>query len=187
MIVREIDIDCYTIKFDSKPIYEEGSADNLHHYNAVYLNAPEREGTKYDIAVFFADDLEKRVLIQSSGGSTTIHKTSFVAEPDRLVICCSNTVFCLSIPDLLLLWKTEADDVTCFQIFKHQSDYIIHGELAISRINHNGEVLWQRSGGDIFVKMHSLEEDFVITDNHILVTDWENRRYKFDFNGNSIY
>lgn len=186
-MVQEIDINNYTIRFDSNLFDDEREMFNPGLFDAAYTTAPQFRGTQYTIAIFLANNLLKRVLIQSSGGSTAIHKTSFVIEPYRLVICCSDTVFCLSIPDLQLLWKTKADDATCFQVFKHQSDYIVHGEMAISMLSHDGELVWEQSGADIFVTMHSSAEDFVITDNYILVTDFENRKYKFDFNGNSIY
>ena len=50
-----------------------------------------------------------------------------------------------------LKWNTQADEVTCFQIYVLQEDYIIHGELEISRIDKNGNIKWQYSGADIFV------------------------------------
>jgi hypothetical protein len=31
--------------------------------------------------------------------------------------------------------------------------------------------------------LHDSKDNFVITDKYILATDWENRKYKFDFNG----
>jgi outer membrane protein assembly factor BamB len=183
MSVTSVDIGRYTVKFDGNPIYKEGSADNPHSYDAIYCDDNDAFSTQHDIAIFLSGELLKRVLIGSSWGSTTIHKTSYVFEPDRVVICCSDTVFCLSIPDLSLLWKTKADDATCFEIFKYKSDYIIHGELQISRLSHNGELVWQQSGADIFTTIDS-NGDFLITDNYILATDWEKRIYKFDFDGN---
>jgi len=175
----------YVIKFNSKPVYEELSSDNLNQYGTIYWeNLEYRSDTKYDISIFLSDELLKKVLIGASGGATSIHKTSYIIESDKLVICCSDTIFCLSIPDLSLLWKTKADDATCFEIFKYKSDYIIHGELQISRLSHSGEIVWQQSGADIFTTADSTGDDFLITDNYILATDWEKRIYKFDFDGN---
>ena len=63
--------------------------------------------------------------------------------------------------------------------------YIVQGELDISRIDKNGNIIWQQSGADIFTRMEG-KDNFVLTENYILATDWENRKYKFDFNGNRI-
>ncbi|WPU94643.1 hypothetical protein SNE25_03795 [Mucilaginibacter sabulilitoris] len=186
MIVSEVFAGAYTLKFNSLPAYDEGSVDN-HVYDAVYGKDSEYRFTAvYEISVFLTNDLLKRVLIRAKGGGTAIHKTSLVIEEDLIVICCSDTVFCLSLPELTLLWNTKADLATCFEVFKYQSDYIVHGELEISRLSRNGEIIWQQSGADIFVSTKSNEDNFAITDNYILATDWDNRKYKFDFDGNII-
>ena len=77
------------------------------------------------------------------------------------------------------------DQGTCFEIYKYQDSYIIHGELEISRLDKDGKILWQRSGADIFTTQDG-KDDFRIMKNYILATDWENRKYKFDFNGNIL-
>jgi len=58
----------------------------------------------------------------------------------------------------LLQWKTKADVATCFEIFKYRSDYIVHGEMAISRLSADGDIIWQQSGADIFVSTKSNED-----------------------------
>lgn len=74
---------------------------------------------------------------------------------------------------------------TCFGIFKYKEDYIIHGEVEITRLSNDGKIIWQQSGADIFTSLNSEKEDFVISE-YILATDWDNRKYKFDFDGNQI-
>ncbi|MBK6834669.1 MAG: hypothetical protein IPG89_10490 [Bacteroidetes bacterium] len=86
---------------------------------------------------------------------------------------------------LRLQWQTKADTATCFGIFKLQDSYIVHGELEITRLDKHGKIVWQNSGADIFTTLDS-ENTFQITDKYILATDWENRKYKFDFDGNNI-
>lgn len=76
-------------------------------------------------------------------------------------------------------WKTEADDATCFEIFKYEDSYIVHGELAITRLNRNGEILWQQSGRDIFTTPNG-KDDFTLKDNYVYATDWEGNRYVLD-------
>jgi hypothetical protein len=187
MIISEVTAGAYILKFNSKPAFEEGSADNLNLYSAVYGESSEyKSDSMYEVSVFLADDLLKRILIRANGGGTIIHKTSFVVEADRMVICYSDTVFCLSLPNLSLLWNTKADGASCFEIFKYQSDYIVHSELEITRLSKNGDIIWQQSGADIFVTPGNCESDFIVTADYILATDWENRKYKLDFDGNII-
>ena len=176
----------YTIEV-FKTDYSINSTDNIP-YDLLYL---EDAGSFWPtiIGLKIYDDtksLFKSAIIGSQGGGTTIHKTSYIVKENRIVICCSDTVFCLSIPDLDLYWKTKCDTATCFQIFKYKDDYIVHGELEISRLGSDGKILWQQGGEDIFVTLNSGKGDFVITPDYILATDWGNRKYKFDFDGVEI-
>ncbi|MBT8380157.1 MAG: hypothetical protein KJN64_13095 [Ignavibacteria bacterium] len=135
--------------------------------------------------VFKNNELERSALVAASGGATGVHKNSVIIDGEKLLICCCNTIFCLNLPNLDLAWKTKADSATCFEIFEYRDSYIVHGELEITRINKSGELLWQKSGADIFTTPEGTDT-FEITDKYILATDWENREYKFDFDGNLI-
>ncbi|GAA3981678.1 hypothetical protein [Mucilaginibacter dorajii] len=172
----------YLISADSKPAYSKQAMDNLYSYDADYW---EDRGyisdTVYEIAVSLTDQVVKRVIIGAGGGSTTFHETSHVIESERLVICCGDTVFCLSIPDLSLLWKVKADDATCFEIYKYKEDYIIHGELEISRVSNSGQLVWSQGGADIFTTANSNRDDFFLTDEYVFATDWNYKTYKFNF------
>ena len=138
----------YEIDIDYHPTYKSGSADNLFEFDFEYLE--KSASTIFGIKILDNNVCLKSAVISSQGGETGVHNSALVLEEDRLILCCGDKVFCLSIPDLTLLWKTKADDFTCFQIFGHQDSYIVHGEINISRINHDGMILWQYSGEDIF-------------------------------------
>ncbi len=174
----------YIVTIDSKSAYVKGTTNNLYNYDADYWEDRGYADTLYDVAISLADRVLKRIVIGAGGGSTTIHDTSHILEPNRLTICCGDTVFCLSIPDLSLLWRVKADSATCFEIYKHKADYIVHGELEISRVSYDGRLIWQQGGADIFTNISSGGEDFFITDEYIFATDWNGKQYKFDFDGN---
>ena len=178
--------DKYCIDIYEDKTFTEGSADNVNQYDFVYF---EKSGYRFPsvfgIKTFLDDTLIKSAVIGSIGGGTGIHDTSTILEKDKLLICCSDTVFCLSIPDLTLLWRTQADQATCFEIYKYQDSYIVHGELEISRLDKDGKVLWQKSGADIFTTLDG-KDDFELKDNYILATDFENKTYKFSYNGQLI-
>lgn len=176
----------YQIEIFSDLTYKVGSADNANQYDYAYFEkSDDQYASIFGIKVFKDNTPLKSAVIGAVGGETEIHKTSIIIESDRFLVCCSDTIFCLSISELSLLWRTQADDVTCFEIYKYQNDYIVHGEIYISRLDHNGEILWQQSGADIFMTIDG-DDDLVITDNYILATDWDYKKYKFDFNGHSV-
>ncbi len=181
-----IKIEDFELKMSLDNNFEENSSDNINYYDNVYLNKSEYQpSTKIGMKIFENNVPIHSSIIISGGGATPITQNSYVLENDRIFICCGFSIFCLSIPNLKLEWKTKVDDITCFEIFKHNDDYIIHGELEISKINKNGEILWSNSGADIFVTLHG-DNNLVLSENYISVKDYENRIYKFDYLGNDL-
>ncbi len=177
-----IELKKYRIELFKDETYTENSGDNIVSCEKVYSMGCGYNSTKIGIRIYENDEIIKSALISSCGGATNIHKNSQIIENDRIIVCCSDSVFCLSIPNLDLIWKTQADSCTCFEIFKFKESYIIHGEIEISRLNLNGEIMWQESGVDIFTTEEGIN-DFEITESYIKAIDWGNRIYKFDFNG----
>jgi hypothetical protein len=154
-------------------------------YDLFYSDGSEySNASSYIIKIYTANSLYKSACIKATAGTTGLYEHSFIVEKSRIVICCANVIFCLAIPDLSLVWQTEADTATCFQIFPYQQDYIIHGELEITRLNYSGYIVWQQSGADVFVTPNSTES-FLITEKYIEVKDWNLKIYRFDFDGNN--
>ncbi|MNR58665.1 hypothetical protein D3C85_1797170 [compost metagenome] len=75
---------------------------------------------------------------------------------------------------------------TCFEIHKYQDSYIVRGELEISRLNHDGKKLWQQGGADIFITTTG-EQIFELRPDYIVVNDFGNRLYQFDYDGNILH
>ncbi len=154
-------------------------------FDEKYLDDAQDITTAYKIEVCENYETIKTCLITGSEGVTTVYESMFCIDDDRIVLCCSNLIYCLEIPTLKLLWKTKADTICCFQIFKMNSRYITHGELEISCLDENGTLLWQQSGRDMFASLDGTNE-FEVTADYIFATDWDNNSYRFDFNGNLI-
>ena len=176
----------YEIEIHLDPCYTEYSAEKISAYELVYLDQSEyRCNTIAGIKIRQNDCVIRTAVIGTSGGGTGIHETSLVIENDRLVVCCSESIFCLSIPDLKLLWKTKADMIACFEIFAYKDSYIVHGEMEISRLDKDGNILWQQGGGDIFTTLDG-KDIFALTDKYIIARDWSDNEYMFDYDGNVI-
>jgi hypothetical protein len=176
----------YQIDVYQDETFKKGSSDNLNKYDIEYFDESEYIiPTMIGIKVLKDNSLLKSSIVGSIGGGTGIHKTSVIYEDVRILICCSDTIFCLSIPDLTLLWRTQADEASCFQIFKYHDSYIVHGELEISRLDKDGKILWKQSGADIFTTPKG-NDNFKLTDKYILAADWGERIYKFDYDGKDL-
>ncbi|GGK76334.1 hypothetical protein ACD591_06040 [Rufibacter glacialis] len=176
-----------TIEVFDDPIYKLDSADNNSNYAKHYLGSGAREfpTSKHGIRIYKEEEEISSCIIIGSGGATGIQEQSSIIENDNILICCCDTVFCLALPDLELKWKTQADQATCFGIYKIQDGFIVHGEIEISRLDNLGNIKWSFGGADIFVSIDG-EESFKLEPDHIELTDFYNRKYKIDFEGNPI-
>ena len=107
-------------------------------------------------------------------------------DNDRFLIACGYEVFCILLPSLELLWHTQVDMATCFEIVPYQDDYITHGEVEIVRLNKQGEILWQFSGKDIFVSPIERTPSFTLTSKGIDLIDFNYEEYHIDYDGKLI-
>ena len=177
-----------TIEVIDEPTYKFGSTDNNFNFSKHYFGdgATEYLSSKHGIKIYQDGQIIESCIIIGSGGATDVHQNSSLLDKDQLIICCSDTIFCLTLPDLELKWKTQTDQATCFQIFKKQDDYIIHGELQVVKLDKDGKIKWEFGGAEIFVSIDN-EEEFKIENDGILLTDFAKTKYKIDFEGKLIW
>ena len=176
----------YQLKLLNESDFQIGSKSNNIEYRKRYFTESDFIlATKFGIQILENGLEYQNAIIGAEGGASGLHETSQLIDNERILICCGDTVFCLAIPDLNLIWKSKVDQFTCFEIFKIDGGYIVHGEMEISRIDENGQIVWKNSGADIFVVPDDTE-DFKITDKYIKVLDWNKKVYKWDFDGNEI-
>ncbi len=166
------------------PIYSFNSTDNKVNYSKCYFGKDAREyhTSKHGIIIRRGNQEISSCLVVGSGGATGIYQRSTLVDKDELLICCCDTIFCLTIPNLDIKWNVQADKVTCFELYKLQNDYIIYGECQITRITCDGQIKWQFDGDDIFVSLYD-DKVFKLEKDHIKLTDFGRTKYNIDFDG----
>ncbi|RYY90912.1 MAG: hypothetical protein EOO15_00455 [Chitinophagaceae bacterium] len=177
-----------TIEVMDEPTYKFGSSDNNFNYSKHHFGdgATEYPTSHHGIKIYQSDQIIDSCMVIGSGGATGVHQNSSLLDNDQLLLCCCDTIFCLTLPDLDLKWKTQADQITCFQIFQHEGDYIVHGELQVTKLDKEGNKKWEFGGADIFVNIDN-EEEFRLDSEGILLTDFGKTKYKIDFNGKLLW
>jgi len=180
------EIGTYQVKIIDESEYNPDWKDNSSDYEKKhFIESDYRLSTKFGIKIFENEIKLNSALITSEGGASGLHETSQVIENNRILICCCDSVFCLELPTLNLIWRTKVDWATALQIHKIDNGYIVHGELEITRIDNDGEIIWKNSGADIFVTPDG-KDDFEISSGLIKVMDWDRKSYVWDFDGNEI-
>ena len=156
--------------------------------NPYQIEITEKASYPPQIAVYLyqAEEEIKNVVLTGGGSVSSLWEKSALLDGNRLLIACGNEVFCLLLPSLELLWHTQVDMATCFEIVPYQDDYITHGEVEISRLNKQGEILWQFSGKDIFVSPTERTPAFTLTPIGIELVDFNYENYLIDYDGKII-
>ncbi len=156
--------------------------------DSYQIEIREKEVHPPQVAVYLykAEEEIKSIVLTAGGSVSSLWEKSALLDGDRLLVACGNEVFCILLPTLELLWYTQVDMATCFEIVPYQHDYITHGEVEISRLNKQGEILWQFSGKDIFVSPTERTPSFTLIPKGIELIDFNYESYLIDYQGKII-
>lgn len=169
----------YLITIADAPACSAGSADNLRKYDYVHTldsSHCDRPSSCHSVLVSKKDAEVASCILLADGGVTGVHQHSALIHNKSCIIAVGPYVARLRIPSLELQWATQADCATCFGIYhamEHEG-FISHGELTITRLSYEGDIVWQSGGADIFTNGFDLHGD------RVQAVDFYNRRYEFD-------
>lgn len=135
----------FTINVFDDSNHRFGSNENSHHYSKYYFGNAKNifPVSRHGIAIYKREQLQNSCMVIGFASNTFAGEKSFIQQDDNLLVCCCNMVFCLSLPDLELLWKEELDNEVCFQIQKFENDFLVLGKNNISCIEKSGKIKWQ--------------------------------------------
>lgn len=183
----ELNFNEYRIELSDESSYALNSTDNFFLFDKIFIDekSDAYHSTKHGIKVYAGEKLVSNALICAVGGATGIHKDSAIIVEENILVCCADSIFSLTLPDLNLNWMKQVDDATCFRIFSTDKGIFVHGEMLASKIDEAGNIIWSKGFADILVTPDGKDE-FIIKDDFIEIEDWNNTKYKLDFNGNFI-
>lgn len=169
-----------TITIVDEPCYSFSSADNSRRYGREYLL--ERQHRTSSVHGVLLNEVPLAVF-GAAGGCSGVHAHCALIHSGRLYIAVGDHLACFDLERKELAWATKVDEVTCFGVYYHQREEAIfcHGELAVCRLDLQGNVVWSESGADIFTGEFSLGAAGVY------VTDFNGRKYSLSLvGGNEI-
>ena len=180
----------YTIDIIDDSNYTLNSADNIVTYDKEYFDGMTNTDrvyptSKHGIRISRNGDELVSAIICEIGGATTVHENSVLVTNDLILICCCDKVYSLSIPGLEINWKRRLDPATCFSIYPFKGDFIVHGELQITRIGIEGNEKWRFGARDIFVTPDG-KDSIKFTTDKIELRDWEGYEYVLNEHGQEI-
>lgn len=144
---------------------------------------PNKSFSEFDkLTICYKDDSIISCIGSINGSVYNLGDTAII-ESSRLFVCVDNYVLCLQLPNIELVWCVEVDMATCFSIYKLEDDFVIRGEICISRIDKKGNIIWQFSGADIFVNLIDETPELDIKPDRLAITDFIGTKYKVGFDG----
>ncbi|AMA49470.1 hypothetical protein [Flavobacterium covae] len=159
--------------------------------NPIYINDFE-SGTFLKIICFDSINNKKTYFLTGIDGGFYLRESdeiskSFIIklENQNLIMSLGFTFLSFNCETGKLNWKIRSDTAEIFEFYEIENDYLIRGELAIHRINKNGEIIWSYGGRDIWVNVNGKEEVKNNSDNIHLI-DFENNEYIIDYNGETL-
>lgn len=158
----------------NEPTYSLGSVDNARSYP---LEVQLADGwLTSSIHGVLLDD-EPVAVITNAGGASGVHQHSAVFQNGLLYLAVGDSVACLSLEPVKMIWSVKVDPATCFGIYFNESHsaFISHGELEIARLSASGKIVWSQSGADIF------SEGFALHSQFIEVIDFNREIYRFRY------
>ena len=156
-----------------EPTYTFESTDNLWSYAREVIVGDDGLSSVHGVML---NDIGI-VVVGAGGGGAGVHAHSALVIDDKLVLAVGNQVACVSlIPPHDLLWSRKVDLATCFGLYwaAQQRVLISHGELEITCLSPEGDVIWKTMGADIFTGGFQLAPD------HVEVVDFYGTVYCFD-------
>ncbi len=168
----------YTIDIIDDSNYTLNSSDNIVSYDTEYFDGITNTDrvyatSKHGIRINRNGEELASAIICEIGGATTIHDKS------------ADKVYSLSIPALEIKWKRRLDPTTCFAIYPFKGDFVIHGELQVTRIDIDGHEKWNFGARDIFVTLDG-KDSFKLLNDKIKLRDWEGYEYILNEHGKEI-
>lgn len=182
----------YILELIDDKNYSPGSADNINRYSKEYIGDTiiknnYRATNKIGLRLFdrSTDEELTSIILCESGGLSSLHSQSFIFDDEKLMICIGTMVYCIRLPDLAKIWCYSFDHACIFSIHNIENDFVVHGELSISRFDKNGALKWTYSSNDIFVNLED-NVNFAVLNGRIKVRDWYGEIHLLDGNGRRI-
>jgi len=102
-----------------------------------------------------------------------------------LIFSLGDTFLSLNLKSNQFNWLLQPDLTEVFEFYDLQDDFIVRGETEVHRIDRNGNKLWSFGGQDIWVNLEG-ENEVIILEDKILLTDFNSSKYFIDFDGKQL-
>lgn len=161
-----------TLTLVDEPCFSFGYTDNVRRYQREYLLGETRHSRSVHGILLNQTPL---AVFGAAGGCSGVHARSGVIVSGRLYLAVGDHLACFDPQVQDLVWARQVDEATCFGVYcgERENAIFCHGELTVSRLDRQGNLVWSASGADIFTG------EFVLDSAGVHVRDFNGRKYSF--------
>jgi hypothetical protein len=181
----------YESLHSSNKTTEDVSADSIIQLNSEIISEQKVDSSNLKIDII-KEGLNRTCIIKGILTGIYLHSSdsdincqSVKIDNDNLIISVGLNFISIDLNNLKLNWNLNNRGGAFFEFYDFLDDFLLRGETEIIRIDKMGNVKWSYSGFDIWVNMEGKSE-LNITDNSIILFDFNSSRYEIDFNGREI-
>jgi hypothetical protein len=144
----------------SEPLYTPGSADNACSYTLEFDFC---DGDASDFAYGLSTDGVPLSAIVVPRWGLPFATHSAVSWRNRLYLLIGASVACYSLNPFALVRNTRVDDICALGLYvaSERDILICHGEMDVTRLSENLDIVWRQSGRDILGGPFVLAPDYV--------------------------
>lgn len=174
---------------------ERGNSENKEFLSCdktIELSEPSEWTSNLKVKTTSQNQIIKSCLIYGLDGGIYLHTSnekeksySVKLKDNSLIFSLGFTFFTYDIDKQEIKWSIRPDMAEIFEFYDLEEDYLVRGELAIHRIDKEGQIKWSYGGRDIWVNLEGKSE-VIIDSNKIILTDFNNDEYIIDFNGKTL-
>lgn len=166
----------YRLTLINEDCYKPRSVDNIRTYSNEYVLGDGRPSSTHGVWCQQGEKILGSAVLLAGGGASGVHEHSMLALDSRVFVAVGDQVASLDLPALGLRWNVRADEATVFGLHAtpDREALIVHGELQVSRLTSDGDIVWSAGGADIFTGELRVEGD------RISVHDFEGQEYHFE-------
>lgn len=143
----------YNITVFDDSNHKFGFIENKFNYSKYYFCESEVSFpvSRLGIKVFYDKKEVANSIVIGFAGEQDVYTNSYLIDCNQPLICCCDTVICLSIPTLEVNWKKSFDKTLCLRISKQNKDYLIYGKNQVIKIDLNGNIKQNHKSKNDFV------------------------------------
>lgn len=176
----------YTVEVFDDSEHRFGSDSNKEFYSKYYFGETQLKipTSRHGVKVIKDGTTKENCLLIGFANTSIINEHSSIIVKQNIIVSCCDTIFCLSVPDLSLVWKQKIKTNSYLKLFNFGKDIICLSNDHLIRMYANGNIVWSTPLSQYAEQTSDM--NIFIDDKQIFIKKHNTISEIIDLRGNSI-